>query len=81
MKITKYDILLKLMFNILKIYIIFTMIGLFCLNGYVIHTGNLKQALDHGLVLKRYVESLNLIKKLAKIRYYGKCDKTEISNL
>ena len=75
MKITKYDILLKLMFSILKIYIIFTMIGLFCLNGYVIHTGNLKQALDHGLVLKRYVESLNLIKKLAKIRYYGKCDK------
>ena len=81
MKITKYDILLKLMFSILKIYIIFTMIGLFCLNGYVIHTGNLKQALDHGLVLKRYVESLNLIKKQAKIRYYGKCDKTEISNL
>ena len=57
------------------------MIGLFCLNEYVIHTGNLKQALNHGLVLKRYVESLNLIKKLANIRYYGKCDKTEISNL
>ena len=31
---------------------------------YVIHTGNLKQALNHGLVLKKCVESLNSIRKL-----------------
>ena len=30
---------------------------------YVIHTINLKQALNHGLVLKKRVESLNWIKQ------------------
>ena len=31
---------------------------------YVIHIRNLKQALNHGLVLKAYIELLNLIKML-----------------
>ena len=31
---------------------------------YVISIRNSKQALDHGLVLKRYIKWLNLIKKL-----------------
>ena len=31
---------------------------------YVIHIRNLKQVLNHGLVLKKCIESLNLIKKL-----------------
>ena len=31
---------------------------------YVIHVRNLKQVLNHGLVLKKCIESLNLIKKL-----------------
>ena len=31
---------------------------------YVIQTRNLKQALNHGLVLKKIIESLGLIKKL-----------------
>ena len=30
---------------------------------YVIHVNSLKQALNHGLKLKKYIESLNLIKK------------------
>ena len=33
-------------------------------NGYVIHIRNLKQALIYGLVLKKFIELLNLIKKL-----------------
>ena len=33
-------------------------------NKYVIHIGNLKQALNHGLVLKKFMEKLNLIKKI-----------------
>ena len=33
-------------------------------NGYVIHIRNLKQALIYGLVLKKFMERLNLIKKL-----------------
>ena len=33
---------------------------------YVIHIGNLKHALNHELVLKKCIESLNLIKKLGK---------------
>ena len=32
---------------------------------YVIQTRNLKHALNHGLVLERYIKSLNLIKKLS----------------
>ena len=69
MKVIK-DIFLKLMFNILKIYIIFTMIYLFLPEIMKIkkfeklvanlhvkeeyhHTKNLKQALNHGLVLKK----------------------------
>ena len=53
------DILLKLMFNILKIYISFTIIYHFFkkelknLKEYVIHIRNLKQALNQGLVLKK----------------------------
>ena len=31
---------------------------------YVIHLWNLKQTLDHGLVLKKFVKWLNLIKML-----------------
>ena len=31
---------------------------------YVIHIRNLKQALNHGLVLKKLIDSLNLIKML-----------------
>ena len=31
---------------------------------YVIHIRNLKQALNHGLVLKKFIEWLILIKKL-----------------
>ena len=31
---------------------------------YVIHIKNLKQALNHGLILKNVLESLNLMKKL-----------------
>ena len=31
---------------------------------YVMHIRNLKQALNHGLVLKTYIELLNLIKML-----------------
>ena len=31
---------------------------------YVIHVRNLKQALNYGLVWKKYIESLNSIKKL-----------------
>ena len=31
---------------------------------YVIHTRNLKQALNHGLVLRNYTERLKSIKKL-----------------
>ena len=31
---------------------------------YVIHIRNLKQALKHGLVLKKCIELLNVIKKL-----------------
>ena len=34
-------------------------------NEYVIHIRNLKQALNQGLVLKKYIELLNLIKKFA----------------
>ena len=30
---------------------------------HVIHIGNLKQALNHSLVLKKFIECLNLIKK------------------
>ena len=33
-------------------------------NKYVIHIGNLKQALNHGLVLKKFIEKLNLVKTL-----------------
>ena len=31
---------------------------------YIIHIRNLKQALHHGLLLKRFIELLNLIKML-----------------
>ena len=31
---------------------------------YVIHIRNLKQALSHGLILKKFIEWLTLIKKL-----------------
>ena len=57
------DIFLKLIFTILKIYMIFTMIYLFYLKEqklvckkkkeYIIHIRNFKQALNHGLVLKK----------------------------
>ena len=30
---------------------------------YVVHIKSLKQALNHGLKLKKYIELLNLIKK------------------
>ena len=30
---------------------------------YVIHIKNLRQALNHGLVLKNFIEALNLVKK------------------
>ena len=33
-------------------------------NEYVIHIMNLKHALNHGLVMKKFTESLSLIKKL-----------------
>ena len=33
-------------------------------NKYVIHIGNLKQALNHGLFLKKFIEKLNLVKTL-----------------
>ena len=33
---------------------------------YIIHIKDLKQALNHGLVLKNGMESLNLIKKLSE---------------
>ena len=32
---------------------------------YVIHKGNLKQASHHGLVFKKFIELLNLNKRLA----------------
>ena len=70
------------MFNILKIYITFTMIYFFARKNkinkiekilakphikeeYVIHITSLKQALNHGLVLKKF----NLIKKFTQKRY------------
>ena len=69
MKVMK-DIFSKLMYNILKMYVTFTMIYHFCLKECnlkkfkkhvanlhdkknVIHIRNLKQALNHGLVLKK----------------------------
>ena len=33
-------------------------------NQYVIHIRNIKQVLNHGLVLNKFIESLNLIKML-----------------
>ena len=33
---------------------------------YVIHIGNLKLTLSHGLVLKKFMEKLNLIKKISE---------------
>ena len=36
---------------------------------YVIHIRNLKQALNHELLLKKIIELLNLIKSLAKAIY------------
>ena len=61
MKIVIKDFFLKVMFNILKNYINFIIIYTFCLKikglseikGYVIHIKNLKQALNHGLVLTK----------------------------
>ena len=35
-------------------------------NKYVIHIGNLKLTLNHGLVLKKFIEKLNLIKKISE---------------
>ena len=32
-------------------------------NKYVIHIRNLKQTLNHGLILKKFMERLNLINK------------------
>ena len=32
-------------------------------NKYVIHIRNLKQTLNHGLILKKFIERLNLINK------------------
>ena len=74
------DILLKLMFNILKNYMTFTMIyqvfpermkiveklvaNLHDKTEYIIHTRKLRQALNRGLVLKNCIELLNLNKKL-----------------
>ena len=49
---------------------------------YVIHIKNLKQALNHGLVLKKFKEWLNLIKILKSWKImlfsknYGRWDKT-----
>ena len=37
--------------------------NLFNKQKYVVHINSLKQALNHGLKLKKYIESLNLIKK------------------
>ena len=61
MMIVTKETFLKLVFNILKIYIAFTMIYSFCLKEgklddkkkYVIHVRNLKQVLNHGLVLEK----------------------------
>ena len=68
------DIFLKILFNILKIYMIFIMICRFIpkrmkikkveklvanlqdKTKYVIHIRNLKQALNHELVLKKFLE-------------------------
>ena len=52
------NIFLKWFFNILNIYIIFTIIYSFCLNSndkaeYVIHIRSLKQELNHELFLKK----------------------------
>ena len=76
MKVVK-DIFLKLMFNILKVYIIFAMSNLILPkkmkiekveklvaklhdNGkYFIHVRTLKQALNHGLVLKKVHRMIN----------------------
>ena len=74
------DILLKLMFNILKNYMTFTMIyqvfpermkiveklvaNLHDKTEYIIHTRKLRQALNRGLVLKNCIELLNLNEKL-----------------
>ena len=55
------DILLKLMFNILKIYITFAMIKLVAnlhdKEEYVTDKRSLKQALNHRIVLKKCIES------------------------
>ena len=37
--------------------------NLFNKQKYVVHINSLKQALNYGLKLKKYIESLNLIKK------------------
>ena len=74
------DILFKLMFNILKNYMTFTMIyqvfpermkiveklvaNLHDKTEYIIHTRKLRQALNRGLVLKNCIELLNLNEKL-----------------
>ena len=38
--------------------------NLFEKTEYVVHITNLKQALNHGLVFKKFIEWLNLIKML-----------------
>ena len=80
MKMMK-DIFMKLMFNILKIYIAFKMIYLFCLKErklkkfknlwlihtikkeYLIHIRNLKQKLNHGLILKKMQRTIKFNQK------------------
>ena len=73
------DILLKLMFSILKNYMTFTMIyqvfpermkiveklvaNLHDKTEYIIHIRKLRQVLNHGLVLKNCIELLNLNEK------------------
>ena len=37
--------------------------NLFNKKKYVVHINSLKQVLNHGLKLKKFIESLNLIKK------------------
>ena len=61
------DISLKLMFKNLKNYMKIRKVEKLLTNlhgkeKYVIHIRNLKQALNHGLAFKKYIESLNSIK-------------------
>ena len=71
------DISSGLMFATMKSYMNFIMIEkveklaaiLHDKTEYVIHTRNLNQTLNHGLVLKKFIELLSLTKILGKIIY------------